>query len=188
LTAEAKHHESDKTYSLGVANGYASGIFEKGTTVITWTAKDDKGNTGTCTQEVEVVDNVPPAISCDGMSKTFDITDNSSCKVAHEFALPTYSDNCGATLSYVAKEANGKNVVLTLDDLNKTANGSFPIGATTITWTATDEAGNNKECTQTITVNDKANPAIDCGTGLTETADKDNCLWTGDVTKPTFKA
>ncbi|MEE1541823.1 MAG: HYR domain-containing protein, partial [Paludibacteraceae bacterium] len=185
LTAEAKHHESGKTYSLGVANGYASGIFEKGTTVITWTAKDDKGNTGTCTQDVEVVDNVPPAISCDGMSKTFDITDNSSCEVEHGFALPTYSDNCGATLSYVAKDDKGK--VIALTDATDKVSGSFPIGTTTITWTATDKAGNNKECTQTITVNDKANPTIDCGTGLTEAADKDDCLWTGDVTKPTFK-
>ena len=42
----------------------------------------------------------------------------------------------------------------------------FPIGVTTVTWTATDASGNTATATQTVTVNDTQAPAkllLQCG-------------------------
>lgn len=55
---------------------------------------------------------------------------------------PVATDNCDLTTSYVRSD----NPSLTLND-------PFPTGTTTITWTATDCAGNAASCNQTVTVN-----------------------------------
>ncbi len=47
------------------------------------------------------------------------------------------------------------------------APSSFPVGTTTVTWTATDAAGNTASCTQTVTVTDDELPVITCGIGVT---------------------
>jgi len=41
----------------------ANNVFPGGTTNITWTATDGKGNTATCVQTITVIDNEPPAIT-----------------------------------------------------------------------------------------------------------------------------
>jgi hypothetical protein len=41
----------------------APAFFNHGTTVVTWTARDDDGNTSTCSARVNVVDTTPPVIS-----------------------------------------------------------------------------------------------------------------------------
>ncbi|MBK7112000.1 MAG: HYR domain-containing protein [Flavobacteriales bacterium] len=38
----------------------------------------------------------------------------------------------------------------------------FLIGATTVTWTVTDNAGLTATCTQTVTVSDNVPPTITC--------------------------
>ncbi len=38
----------------------------------------------------------------------------------------------------------------------------YPVGTTTVTWTATDACGNPAQCVQTIIVNDTENPVIAC--------------------------
>ncbi|MBL4663544.1 MAG: HYR domain-containing protein, partial [Flavobacteriaceae bacterium] len=40
------------------------------------------------------------------------------------------------------------------------ASASYPVGTTTVTWTATDNSGNTTTCTQTIVVNDTEAPVI----------------------------
>jgi hypothetical protein len=46
-------------------------------------------------------------------------------------------------------------------------NGSYPVGTTTITWTATDTSGNHSSCSQTVTVNDTEHPTISCPANIT---------------------
>jgi len=46
-------------------------------------------------------------------------------------------------------------------------NGSYPVGTTTITWTATDSSGNQSSCAQTVTVNDTEPPQISCPASFT---------------------
>ncbi len=68
---------------------------------------------------------------------------------------PVATDNCCLdSVTYVRSD----NVALTLFD-------PFPIGNTTITWTATDCCGNTSlPCTQTITVEDNEPPVVTAGT------------------------
>jgi streptogramin lyase len=52
---------------------------------------------------------------------------------------------------------------------------SFPVGSTTITWTATDAAGNTATCEQTVTVNDTEAPVITCPEDITVSNDQGTC-------------
>lgn len=63
-------------------------------------------------------------------------------------ATPTASDNCSnANVTYV--RSDGKDL-----------NAPYPVGVTTITWTATDGSENVTTATQTVTVIDVENPTI----------------------------
>ncbi len=119
-------------------NGDLDGIYPVGETVITWTATDAEGNTTTATQKVTVTDAEAPKLTVPA-----DITVNADPGENYATVDPgtaTATDNCGVD-SVVA------------DGL--IASGQYPIGTTTITWTATDIHGNTTTATQTITVNDK---------------------------------
>jgi hypothetical protein len=58
---------------------------------------------------------------------------------------------------------------------NDHPSGTYPKGTTTVTWTATDAAGNAVTCTQTVTVNDTESPAITCPADLTVATDTGSC-------------
>jgi hypothetical protein len=110
----------------------APGTFPEGVTVVTWTATDASSNSAQCTQTVTVEDTTAPSITCSGnITQT-----NPSVTVPS----PSVSDFCGiATL---------------VNDFNGTSNasGTYPLGATVVTWTATDTNGNSSSCMQTITI------------------------------------
>jgi hypothetical protein len=102
--------------------------FPVGTTVVTWFAIDRFGNVATKTQNVNVNLATAPTLTPPG-SKTF-----TSC-AAGSIGTATATDACGVVL-------------------NPTNNApvKFPVGVTTVTWTATD---NNKRMvtkTQTVTL------------------------------------
>ena len=117
-------------------SGVPSGnIFPVGQTILTYSATDAHGNTGTATQTVTVIDNTPPVISCPA-----NITLEPSCPTGAiaTYATPTATDNCG--VQSVVRSAG-------------LASGSvFPIGTSTVTHTATDIYGNTSSCSFTVTV------------------------------------
>lgn len=126
--------------------GLPSGsVFPVGTTVNTFRATDGAGNTSTCSFNVTVVDNQPPTITCPA-----NITVNTpvgSCTAVVNYTV-TATDNCPGVTTALTSGAG-------------TASGSaFPIGATTVTWRATDAAGNISNCSFTVTVNDGQLPVI----------------------------
>lgn len=113
----------------------AGNAFPVGTTTLTYSATDAHGNTGTAAQVVTVVDNTAPVISCPA-----DIVLEPTCPsgAIATFADATATDNCG--VQSVARTAGP-------------ASGSvFPIGTTTVTFTATDIHGNTASCSFTVTV------------------------------------
>jgi gliding motility-associated-like protein len=121
----------------------APASFPRGTTNVTWTVTDGAGLTATCVQTVTVVDNIPPTITCPAaVNRTADAGKCYATSVP--LGLPTASDNCS-----VASVTNN-------------APAQFPIGTTTVTWTATDVAGLTATCTQTVTVTDGQPPVITC--------------------------
>jgi uncharacterized repeat protein (TIGR01451 family) len=124
----------------------AGNFFPVGTTIVTYTAIDAAGNTGTATQVVTVVDNTPPSIT--PPANVGVPSDAGSCSAIVNPGMATASDNC-----------NGVSVTGTRSD-NQPLDAPYPVGTTTITWTATDAANNTASATQTITVKDTQAPSL----------------------------
>ncbi|WP_123921641.1 HYR domain-containing protein, partial [Flavobacterium piscis] len=75
---------------------------------------------------------------------------------------PTASDNCSGTVTVT----NNAPLV-------------FPIGDTTVTWTAKDAAGKTETCTQIVTVKDTQKPTITCPATVIVSADANLCTASG---------
>ena len=133
-------------------NGPASGsTFPVGTTVVTYQAVDASGNTAQCTFTVTVEDNEAPAIACPA-----DIvvsTTGGSCAASVNYSLPTVSDNCPGSISLQRTAGNN-------------SGATFPVGVTTVTYEATDAAGNTSTCSFTVTVNSSL--TVDLGADITQ--------------------
>jgi gliding motility-associated-like protein len=117
-------------------------VFPTGTTTVIYTATDGAGHVTTCSFDVIVRDAVAPVFTnCPG-----DVTasaNDTDCGATVHWTPPTASDNCPGTISLSATHAPG--------DL-------FAVGATIVTYTATDISGNRTTCSFTITVNDATAP------------------------------
>jgi hypothetical protein len=102
---------------------------------INWTFTDASGNTSTAVQKITLIDTTAPVVHCPGnISVPASTTDN-----GHSGAIVSYeataSDNCNANVSYSIEPGS-----------------FFPVGTTTVTVTATDNAGNTDVCTFDVTV------------------------------------
>src|SRR4030095_5679916 len=114
----------------------APSTFPLGSTAVIWVATDANGNTATCSQTVNVTDNVKPTItSCPG---PLNATTNTNCTATGvNLGTPTATDNCSGTIT-----------------ITSNAPSAFPLGSTTVIWTDRDVAGNTATCSQTVTVTD----------------------------------
>ncbi len=65
-----------------------------------------------------------------------------------------------------------------IDTITNNAPATFPVGITTVTWTATDVNGNTATCTQNVTVTDNQPPLITCPADITLLADSGLCTAT----------
>jgi uncharacterized repeat protein (TIGR01451 family) len=126
-----------------------------GTTAITWTATDSFGRTASCTQRITVTggacpgDTTPPTITAPANINVGTGPDSSGCSVAiedSELGEATATDDCPSGV--------------TITRTGVPAGGVFPIGTTTITYTATDTTGLQATATQTVTVIDDTKPVI----------------------------
>ncbi len=113
--------------------------FPVGDTIITWTATDAAGNTVTATQTVSVVDTTAPKLS---IPQSITVEATSQYGNIVDYGSATASDVVGVT------------------SIANDAPVTFPLGLTSITWTATDAAGNNATATQTVSVVDTTTPEI----------------------------
>ncbi|MBK9555601.1 MAG: T9SS type A sorting domain-containing protein [Bacteroidetes bacterium] len=122
---------SDNCVVASVSND-APTSYPLGNTTVTWTVTDGSGNSTTGTQVVIVTDEVLPTITAPAAVV---VSADSSC-TASEVSLgtPITADNCG-----VASVTNN-------------APATYPLGATTVTWTVTDVNGNFATVAQTVTV------------------------------------
>ncbi|MBC8029563.1 MAG: putative metal-binding motif-containing protein [Pyrinomonadaceae bacterium] len=111
----------------------------QGTYTITWHFNDGNTNESQQTQTVIVKDTIAPSIT--GPANIV-VVDNSagSCGAFVDPGTPSTSDNCG-----IQSVAGVRSDAKALTDL-------YPVGATTITWTATDNSGSATSSTQTVMV------------------------------------
>ena len=143
---------SDNCTVAGIVND-APSSFPTGTTTVTWTVSDTAGNISLSFQRITVSDNTPPIIT-----PPLDVVTNDCSYV---LANPTITDNCTVTFS-------------------NDAPASFPSGTTTVTWTASDSAGNTVSVTQLVTFTDNTEPTITLGEpNITINADNGSCFAIG---------
>jgi uncharacterized repeat protein (TIGR01451 family) len=120
-----------------------------GTTTITWKATDSFFRSVTCTQTVTVTgsDTTPPTITAPP-----DVTDNTGTAGAAcgkivgetELGAATADDNCTVHVTRTGVPAGN----------------FFPVGTTTVTYTATDGSGNTATATQHVTITENTPPII----------------------------
>jgi trimeric autotransporter adhesin len=133
-------------------------FFPRGLTVVTWTALDAHGNTRTATQNVTINDTQPPTIST--LPPVTANNDPNICGRARAntaLGTPTAADNC---------------VTVTITN---NAPVTFPVGNTTVTWTATDGSGNTATSTQLVTIIDAQPPTITAPAAINLTNDPGQC-------------
>ena len=126
-------------------------VFAIGTTTVTYITYDESLNTDTCRFSITVNDNENPIIS-NVPSDTILTNDVGSCGAVFNWSAVTASDNCILD-SLVSSHISG--------DL-------FPIGTTTITYTAYDNASNTTTESFTVTVEDIELPTIVCPSNISQ--------------------
>lgn len=113
-------------------------------TLVTMTATDQSGNTGTCTFNFNVLDTIPPVAICQDVTVQLN-----AMGVGSVFATGVNNnstDNCGI---------DGLGLSQSVFDCSD-------VGANSVVLTVTDDAGNTSTCTATVTVQDNVPPAPNC--------------------------
>jgi hypothetical protein len=120
--------------------------YPKGVTTITYTATDVAGLSSSATQTVTVNDKQNPSILAPAAVNVR--ADKSVSLATIDPGAPTASDNCPDVKVSSARSDNAPLAA------------RFPLGVTTITWTATDASNNTASATQTISVRPNQAPAF----------------------------
>ncbi|XP_072049004.1 uncharacterized protein [Amphiura filiformis] len=135
---------NDNSGSITVTSSHSPGdSFPIGDTTVTYTAVDPSGNENTKSFSVSIEDTEDPVLLYIPGDKNKP-TDPGSSTAVVSWTEPTASDNSGS-------------VTLTS---SHSPGDSFPIGDTTVTYTATDPYGNKATKTFTVTVKDSNSPVI----------------------------
>ncbi|MDC1509083.1 HYR domain-containing protein, partial [Saprospiraceae bacterium] len=123
----------------------ASGVYQVGETIVTYTATDHAGNQSVCSILVVVEDTEAPSITCPD-----DVTlsnDNGDCGAVFEYEILS-NDNCSD--------------VTPIQTSGLASGAFFPLGTTVTSYEVTDEAGNTISCSFSVTVEDTEAPTITC--------------------------
>jgi hypothetical protein len=116
----------------------APASFPKGTTNVTWIATDSAGHSASATQTVTVNDTERPTVVAPP-DVTATATSAAGAVIATaELGSTAASDNCDGAIAAAVSGIPAGNL--------------FPIGTTTLTWTATDAGGNTSSVSQPVTV------------------------------------
>ncbi|MDP3913344.1 MAG: HYR domain-containing protein [Bacteroidota bacterium] len=128
--------------STGVNVVPSPGTFNRGVTTITYTLTHATGTVESCSFTITV--DSPPVITC-------------------PVIIPQTADagKCFAVVNIVPATATPADAVITWvrSDGLLSLTDPYPVGVTTIIWTATNDSGSD-ECTQTITVTDNQPPTF----------------------------
>lgn len=122
----------------------ARGLYPVGTTTLTWKVKDGSGNESIATQTITVTDNQAPYIN--GVpNNIFRTNDAGTCGAVVTWAAVTASDNCSVVTVFTSDHISGE---------------TFPLGVTTVNYSARDQYNNVKTASFSITVTDNEAPSV----------------------------
>ena len=122
----------------------------------TYTAIDGSGNASSAHQTITVIDDTRPTISAPA-----NVTVRTGAAATTCNTLVT-----DATLGAATGSDNSGHVTIT----RSPAGNTFPVGSTTVVWTATDPSGNTATANQTVTVIDDTPPSITAPADVTRAA------------------
>jgi len=106
-------------------------VLDLGSTTVTWIASDGN-NSSTCSYVINVTDDQNPVIT----NCPANIVQQRSCAGSVTWTAPTAADNCGIA-SFTSNYNSGD---------------SFPVGTTTVVYTAVDVNGNTSSCSFDIII------------------------------------
>jgi hypothetical protein len=110
-------------------------------------ASDDGDNDIHYTGTINFNDTTDPVITCP----------------ADQLNIPNDAGLCSATVDPGTATATDDCAIASIEGVRSDAaalTDPYPVGTTTITWTATDTSGNTAQCTQTISVVDNEKPVV----------------------------
>lgn len=108
------------------------------TTNVSILVSDDNGNTSSCSATLTIVDDVAPLFRSCPINRQVTTSDNSATVTWNK---PVAMDECDMQVTIIL-DAQGVNTT----DNGATVSGDFPIGTTTVTYSGTDDAGNQELC------------------------------------------
>lgn len=152
--------------SYGYSNNNAPPVFEAGAHIVEWTIDFYNGETVICEQNVLVVDQTNPTITCPPNVNT--AANGPNC-TATGVALgsPTATDNCQGF------------------SVTNDAPSPFPLGTTTVTHTITDAGGRTATCEQMVTITGGGTPTLTCPANMTVNASNGCSATVTDLGTPT---
>lgn len=130
---------ADDVTGISEISNNAPDSFPFGTTIVTWKVTDHAGNSISADQTVTVIDTTAPQIKAPD-----DILIEATNKESNivDLGLPWVYD------------------IIAVESFANDAPETFPIGMTTVTWTALDTSGNIASDTQIVTISDTTSPTI----------------------------
>ncbi|WP_432412021.1 BspA family leucine-rich repeat surface protein [Rasiella sp. SM2506] len=133
-------------------------VFAAGVTTVIYTATDAAGNADTCSFTVTITENEAPVIS--NCPANISVPNQAGdCGTLVSFTPPSQTDNCGANLTSTHLPGD-----------------YFPVGTTTVHYTATDTSGNTATCSFVVTVLDTEDPTfISCPADIVVANDLGSC-------------
>jgi len=152
-------HSDNCASNLSQTSGPASGSsLSPGSYDVAFVTTDTSGRSASCSFVVNVTDMEPPVITCPVVSASNNAPD--SCSAVVTFGAPSVWDNCGATVSQTSQHGSGY---------------AFPVGSTTVSFRAVDNAGLSGNCSVAVVVNDNQPPTIVCPTDVSTVNDWRQC-------------
>ena len=116
----------------------APASFARGTRTVIWTATDPAGHSASAQQLVTVNDTERPTVLAPLSVNATATSPSGAVILTAALGSATATDNCAGVSAASVSGIPAGNI--------------FPVGATTLTWTATDSSGNTGSATQMVTV------------------------------------
>ncbi|MEM7036534.1 MAG: HYR domain-containing protein, partial [Bacteroidota bacterium] len=140
-TASDNCGKANVTLKSGLESGKS---FPVGKTKVTYTAKDEAGNTTECSFEVEVTATARLALNC-----------------PEKVRVNADPGTCGAKVNYAAATANIADATVKLAE-GKASGAQFAIGVSGVRFSATDANGQKGDCAFLVEVVDAEKPTVSC--------------------------